>query len=67
VAKLSRLTHRIVIQLHLVAESHTIYSSYSRWPFWKRLDTPLYITKVTALSLGYKPSYLLKVVSKTIT
>jgi len=30
VAKLSRLTHKIVIQVHLVAESCTICSSCSR-------------------------------------
>jgi len=43
VTKLTRLTHKIVIQLHLVAESHTICSSHSRWPVWKLLDTPLYL------------------------
>jgi hypothetical protein len=42
VAKLSRLTHKIVVQLHLVAESCTIYSSRSRQPVWKLLDTPSY-------------------------
>jgi hypothetical protein len=42
VAKLTRLTHRIAIQLHLVAESCTICSSHSRWPVWKLLDTPPY-------------------------
>jgi len=40
-AKLTRLTHKIVIQLHLVAESCTerctICSSHSRWPVWKLL------------------------------
>jgi hypothetical protein len=37
VAKLTRLTHKIAIQLHLVAESCTICSSRSRRPvrdFW---------------------------------
>jgi hypothetical protein len=42
-AKLTRLTHKIVIQLHLVAESCTICSSCSRQPVWKLLDTPSYI------------------------
>jgi len=42
VAKLTRLTHTIVIQLHLVAESCTIYSSCSKWPVWKLLDSPSY-------------------------
>jgi hypothetical protein len=39
-AKLTRLTHKIVIQLYLVAEA-TICSSCSRWPVWKFLDTHL--------------------------
>jgi hypothetical protein len=34
-AKLTRLTHKIAIQLHLVAESYTIYSSRSRRPVQK--------------------------------
>jgi hypothetical protein len=42
-AKLTRLTHKVAIQLHLVAESCTICSSPSRWPVQKLLDTPLYI------------------------
>jgi len=41
-AKLTRLTHKIAIQLHLVAESCTICSSRSRWPVRKFLDTPSY-------------------------
>jgi len=39
-AKLIRLTHKIVIQLHLVTESCTICSSHSRQPVWKLPDTP---------------------------
>jgi len=42
VAKLTTLTHKIAIQLHLVAESCTIWSSRSRWPVRKHLVTPLY-------------------------
>jgi len=38
----TRLTHKIAIQLHLVADSCTICSSHSRWPVWKLLDTPSY-------------------------
>jgi hypothetical protein len=38
-AKLTRLTHRVAIQLHLVAESCTICGSPSRRPAWKLLDT----------------------------
>jgi hypothetical protein len=40
--KLIRLTHRIAIQLRLVAESCTICSSRSRRPVRKLLDTPSY-------------------------
>jgi len=39
-AKLTRLTHKTVIQLHLVAESCTVSSSRSRRPFRKLLDIP---------------------------
>jgi hypothetical protein len=42
-AKLTRLTHKIVIQLPLVAESSTICSSRSRRPVRKLLDTPSYV------------------------
>jgi hypothetical protein len=43
-AKLTRLTDKIAIQLHLVAESCTICSSRSRRPVRKLLDTPSYTT-----------------------
>jgi len=39
-AKLPRLTHKIALQLHLVAESCTICSSRYRRPVLKLLDTP---------------------------
>jgi hypothetical protein len=42
-AKLTRPTHKIAIQLHLVAKSCTICSSRSRRPVRKLLDTPLYV------------------------
>jgi len=42
-AKLSRLTHKIAIQLHLVADSCSICSSRSRWPVREFLDTPSYV------------------------
>jgi len=42
VAKITRLTHKMVIQLCLVAKSCTICSSCSRWPVWKLLNTPSY-------------------------
>jgi hypothetical protein len=38
-AILTRLTHKIAIQLHLVAESYTFCSSRSRLPVRKLLDT----------------------------
>jgi hypothetical protein len=41
-AKLNRLTHKIAIQLHLVAESCTICSSRSRRPVRKLLNTLSY-------------------------
>jgi hypothetical protein len=41
-AKLTRLTHKIARQLHLVAGSCTICSSRSRRPVRKLLDTPSY-------------------------
>jgi len=41
--KLTRLTHKITIQLHLVAESCNICNSRSRRPVRKLLDTPSYI------------------------
>jgi hypothetical protein len=42
-ANLTILTHKIAIQLHLVAESCTICSSRSRRPVRKLLDTPSYV------------------------
>jgi hypothetical protein len=41
-ANLTRLTHKIAIRLHLVAESCAICSSHSRQPVRKLLDTPSY-------------------------
>jgi hypothetical protein len=41
-AKLTRLAHKIAIQLHLVAESCTICCSRPRRPVLKILDTPSY-------------------------
>jgi hypothetical protein len=42
-AKLTRLTHKIAIQLHLVAESFIICGSRSRRPVRKLLVTPSYV------------------------
>jgi hypothetical protein len=44
-AKLTRLTHNIAIQLHLVAESCTICSSRSRRLVRKILDIPSYCSE----------------------
>jgi len=40
--KLTRLTRKIAIQLHLVVEDCTICSSRSRRPVRRLLDTPSY-------------------------
>jgi len=41
-AKLTGLAHKIVKELHLVAESCIICTSHSRQPVWKLLHTPSY-------------------------
>jgi len=46
--KLTRPTHKIAIQLHLLAQSCTICSSRSRRPVRKLLDTSSYMTTSTA-------------------
>jgi len=46
VAKLTRLTLKIAIQLHLVEESCIICSSCSRWPVQKLLDIPSYVDEI---------------------
>jgi hypothetical protein len=50
-AKLIRLTHKIAVQLHLVAESCTICSSHARRPVRKLLDTPSYIEGIENVEL----------------
>jgi len=50
-AKLTRLTHKIAIQLHVVAESCTICSSRSRRPVQKLLDTPSYTYVILVTNL----------------
>jgi hypothetical protein len=52
-AKLTILTHKIAIQLHLVAESRIICSSRSRWPVRKLLDTPSYISEETNVESNF--------------
>jgi hypothetical protein len=46
-AKLTRMTHKIAIQLHLVAQSCTSCSSCSRRPVRKLLDTPSYVLELS--------------------
>jgi hypothetical protein len=55
-AKLTRLTHKIVIQLHPVAENCAICSSNSRWTARKLLDTPSYAFLISAMR-GTCPAY----------
>jgi hypothetical protein len=61
-SKLTRLTHKITIQLHLVAESFTICSSRSRRPVRKLLDTPSYVlimrVEVLLKQLHFFPVFL---------
>jgi len=49
-AKLTILTHKIAIQLRLVAESCTICSSRSRRPVRKLLDAPSYVSAASCFS-----------------
>jgi hypothetical protein len=51
-AKLTRLVHKIAIQLLLVAESCTICTSLSRRPVRKLLDTPSWscVSKIVSQS-----------------
>jgi hypothetical protein len=63
-AKLTRLTHKIAIQLHLVAESCTICSSHSRRPVRKLLDTHSYKSESASLcnillNFEYIPDHIL--------
>jgi hypothetical protein len=48
-AKLTKVTHNITIQLHLVAESCTICSSRSKRPVRKLLDIPSYIRQISIM------------------
>jgi len=48
-AKLTRLTHNIAMELHLVAESCTTCSSRSRQPVRKLLDTPWYYSECACI------------------
>jgi hypothetical protein len=50
--KLTRLTHKIVIQLHVVAEGCIIRSSRSRRPVRKLLDIPLLLLLRRCIAAG---------------
>jgi len=52
VAKLTRLTHKTVTQLHLVAENCIISSSHSRQPVQKLCDTLLYLMKCMSADIN---------------
>jgi hypothetical protein len=52
-AKVTKMTHKIAIQLHLVAQSCTICSSRSRGPVRKLLDTPLCAYKFKILKFSF--------------
>jgi hypothetical protein len=69
-AELTRLTHKIAIQLHLVAESCTICSSRSRLPVRELLDAPSYILRFWAISkycLGDFEFTIMLIISRDIT
>jgi hypothetical protein len=53
-ANLTGVTHKIAIQLHLVAESCTICSSRSRRPVRKLLDTPSYCVPLLCFIYEFK-------------
>jgi hypothetical protein len=57
-AKLTRLTHKIAMQLHLVAESCTICSSLSRQPARKLLDTLSYMCVCMCVCTYYVCTYV---------
>jgi hypothetical protein len=52
-AKLTKMTHKIAIQLHLVAESCTICSSHSRRLVQKLLDTPSHKCSKITICIRY--------------
>jgi hypothetical protein len=54
-AELTRLNHKIAIQLHLVAESCTICNSRSKRPVRKLLDTHV---QSSALEIQFRPRQL---------
>jgi len=59
-AKLTRLTHKIAIQLHLEVQSCAICSSLSRRPVRILLDTPSSIMGCPAFRLPPYPYFLVR-------
>jgi hypothetical protein len=55
--KVTGLSHKIAIQLHLVAESSTVCSSRSRWSIWKLFDTVSYTVILKFLLADFCGSY----------
>jgi hypothetical protein len=70
-AKLTRLTHKIAIQLQLVAKSCITHSCHSRRPVRKLLDTPSYSAicdkSPTQLSIRWVRSIFLRAWSWPLT
>jgi hypothetical protein len=60
-ARLTRLTHKVAMKLHLLSESYLIYSSRSRWSVRKLLDT-LYALGNAEVGPKYWPHSKCKVV-----
>jgi len=66
-AKPTGVTHKIAIQLLLVAESCTICSSRSRRPVQKLLDTPSYYMTDPSSRQGERPTTNKKAIVLTTT
>jgi hypothetical protein len=67
-AKFTRLTQKIAIQLHLVAERSNICSSCSRQPVQKLLDTPSYVPGHVSKSTAWKEKgYLFNSIKNTFS
>jgi hypothetical protein len=66
-AKLTRLTHKIAVQLHLVAKRYTTYSSRSRRQSGNFWIYPLYYTNITICKLYYICFILRVILVKDLT
>jgi len=57
-AKLTRLTHKIALQLYLVPETCTVYSSHSRLRGRKLLDHPCtHVAQPGRIQKGQRPAF----------